>query len=118
MAPGPIGPRFFVCVTSRTGSGCWWAPYPPSGAYIEVPADTSCVRQGITPVPEEDCERACYALGFKPTGPRARPNITGCFVLTEGQYKGNCNYNTNATATCTPPCELYGAVVRSLCIRK
>ena len=41
-----------------------------------------------------------------------------CFVLTEGTYKGNCNYNTNASATCTPPCELYGNVVRSVCIRR
>jgi hypothetical protein len=33
--------------------------------YIEVPAATTCVKQGITPVPAEDCSRACGALGFK-----------------------------------------------------
>ena len=93
-------------------------PFPPTGAYIEVPADTNCVKQGITPVPEEDCDRACYALGFKYTGPRARQNISGCFVLAEGQYKGNCNFNTNTSATCTPPCHLMDSMVQSLCIRK
>jgi len=93
-------------------------PYPPSGDYIELPAATTCTQQGITPVPAEDCDRACYALGFKYTGPHARPNISGCFVMTEGEYKDNCNYNTNTSAACTPPCELYGSVVQSLCIRK
>ena len=93
-------------------------PFPNASQYIEVAAATTCVKQGILPVPEEDCERACFALGFKGTGPRARPNISGCFVLTEGQYKGNCNYNTNASATCEPPCTLYDSVVQSLCIRK
>jgi hypothetical protein len=82
-----------------------------------VAADTTCVKQGIEPVPAEDCDRACFALGFKGTGARARPNISGCFVLTSGQYKGNCNYNSNKSATCTPPCTLYGASVQSLCIR-
>lgn len=83
----------------------------------QVPADTTCVKQGITAVPEADCSRACLALGFTSTGDKSRPNISGCFVLTEGQYAGNCNFNTNASAVCTPPCTLFGAVVRSLCIR-
>jgi hypothetical protein len=52
------------------------------------------------------------------SGARARPNISGCFVMTQGQYKDNCNFNSNASAACTPPCELYGSVVQSLCIRK
>ena len=91
--------------------------YPNASQYIEVPAATTCVKQGITPVPSEDCARACQALGFKGTGPRARPNISGCFVLTEGQYAGNCNYNSNTSATCTPPCTLYGSIVRSICLR-
>lgn len=85
---------------------------------MQVPADTTCIKQGITPVPEQDCSRACIALGFEPTGDRARPNISGCFVMTSGQYKGNCNYNTNTSATCTPPCTLFGATVQSLCLRK
>ena len=37
--------------------------------------------------------------------------------MTQGQYAGNCNYNLNASATCEPPCTLYGSVVRSLCRR-
>ena len=92
--------------------------YPNASMYIEVPAATNCVRQGITPVPAADCDRACYALGFKGTGARNRPNISGCFVLTEGKWAGNCNYNSNASATCEPPCSLYGSTVRSICIRK
>jgi len=92
-------------------------PAPPGGAYIEVPADTTCTAQGIAPVPADQCSHACFALGFKSTGARARPNISGCFVMTTGEYAGNCNYNSNTSATCTPPCTLYGSVVRSLCIR-
>eukprot|EP00035_Acanthoeca_spectabilis_P034900 m.31467 g.31467 ORF g.31467 m.31467 type:complete len:824 (-) comp6934_c0_seq1:152-2623(-) len=92
-------------------------PGPPGGNYIEVPATTTCKAQGIQPVSEQDCGHACYALGFKSTGDRARPNISGCFVMTTGPYAGNCNYNTNSSATCTPPCTLYGAEVRSLCVR-
>ena len=92
-------------------------PFPNASQYIEVAASTTCVEQGITPVPAEDCDRACFALGFKGTGPRARPNISGCFVMTEGQYAGNCNFNSNASATCEPPCTLYGSVVQSLCLR-
>ena len=92
--------------------------YPSANAYIEVPAATTCVKQGISVVPAEDCSRACQALGFKGTGPRARANISGCFVMTEGPYKGNCNFNTNKSATCTPPCTLMGSEVRSLCLRK
>ena len=72
---------------------------------------------GITPVPAADCDRACYALGFKGTGARNRPNISGCFVLTEGKWAGNCNFNSNTSATCEPPCSLYGSIVRSLCLR-
>jgi len=92
-------------------------PSPPPGAYIEVPAATTCVKQGIEPVGEKDCSHACLALGFQSTGDRARANISGCFVMTTGPYAGNCNYNTNKSATCTPPCTLMGSVVRSLCER-
>ena len=92
-------------------------PTPDKGSYIEVPADTTCTDQGIHDVTETDCGHACLALGFTSTGPRARANISGCFVMTEGQYAGNCNFNTNKSATCTPPCTLMGSVVRSLCVR-
>lgn len=92
-------------------------PTPGAGAYIEVPAATTCVKQGIHPVNEADCGHACLALGFKSTGPRARANMSGCFVMTTGPYAGNCNFNTNTSATCTPPCQLYGSVTRALCLR-
>jgi hypothetical protein len=92
-------------------------PGPPGGNYIEVPADTTCEAQGIQPVPEALCGHACFALGFKSTGDRARPNMSGCFVMTDGQYANNCNFNLNTSATCTPPCTLYGSTVRALCIR-
>ena len=92
--------------------------YPDKAQYIEVPANTNCIKQGIDPVPAEDCSRACGALGFKSTGPRARANISGCFVMTDGPYKGNCNFNSNKSATCEPPCTLMGVPVQSLCLRK
>jgi hypothetical protein len=93
-------------------------PSPPASAYIEVPADTTCLQQGIQGVSEEDCGHACLALGFKDTGPRSRPNMSGCFVMSTGQYAGNCNFNTNTAATCKPPCTLYGSITRALCLRK
>ena len=87
--------------------------------HVQVPATTNCVRQGITPVPNpKDCSRACLALGFKYTGMRARDNITGCFVLTSGEYKNDCNFNTNTKAHCEPPCTLEGASVQNLCVRR
>ena len=88
---------------------------PPASHFVEVAANTTCSLQGLSPVSEGDCGRASADLGFKYTGPRARPNISGCFVLETGQYAGNSNYNTNLSATCTPPCTLMGAVVRPLC---
>jgi len=91
--------------------------YPNASQYIEVPAATTCVGQGISPVPSADCARACLDLGFKGTGPRQRPNISGCFVMTQGKHAGNCNFNSNASATCTPPCTLYGSIVRPICLR-
>ena len=97
------------------------APAPPAAgaaSYIEVPSSTTCTEQGIAQVSEKDCSHACLALGFKSTGARARPDPPGCFVMSTGQYKGNCNYNLNKSATCHPPCTLYGSEVRQLCVRK
>lgn len=94
-------------------------PAPPGGAYIEVPASTNCTAQGISQVADADaCAHACYALGFKSSGARNRPNISGCFVMTDGIYSGNCNFNSNKKAECIPPCTLYGSEVRSICVRK
>ncbi len=95
------------------------APTPSPARYIELPASTTCVKQGVDPTPEDECGRACAILGFKFTGSKARMNSTGCFVLTSGQYAGNCNYNTNTSATCAdPPCTVYGCTVQPICIRK
>lgn len=98
------------------------APSPPAKTaanYIEVAASTSCEKQGIAQVSMKDCSHACLALGFKSTGPKARPDPPGCFVLTTGTWKGNCNYNSNKSATCDdPPCTLYGETTRQICVRK
>lgn len=94
------------------------APAPPPPVphdFSEALANSTCAEESMLPVAEYDCGRACASLGFKYTGPRARPNISGCFVLSSGQYEGNCNFNTNQSATCTPPCSLMGAEVRSIC---
>jgi len=97
-------------------------PTPSASDYVEVAADTTCIKQGIQPVTEKDCGHACLALGLKSTGPRARPTVMGCFAMTTGPYAGNCNFNTNKSASCVPeaghPCELYGVVTRALCTRK
>jgi hypothetical protein len=90
-------------------------PAPPSSNFVEAPADSTCSGAKAMPVSESDCGRACASLKFKYTGPRARANISGCFVMAAGPYAGNCNYNTNASATCTPPCTLMGTEVRSIC---
>jgi hypothetical protein len=92
-------------------------PDPNPSQYIEVPASTTCFKQGIEAVPEGLCSTACKALGFKSAGAISRPNISGCFVETSGTTVGKCEYNTNTSATCEPPCMLDGAEVRSLCVR-
>jgi hypothetical protein len=95
------------------------APAPPPAAYIELPAATTCAKQGISEVPEQDCARACTILGFKFTGAKPRPNASGCFALTTGAWKDNCNYNTNKSAVCVePPCTVEGSLAQALCLRK
>eukprot|EP00040_Diaphanoeca_grandis_P030591 m.181026 g.181026 ORF g.181026 m.181026 type:complete len:847 (+) comp32047_c0_seq1:104-2644(+) len=92
-------------------------PAPAPDQYIEVPASTTCFKQGIEDVPEFLCKTACETLGFKNVGAVNKPNISGCFVETTGAATGTCEYNTNTSATCEPPCTLDGSIVRSLCIR-
>ena len=96
------------------------APSPPRDAYIELPAATTCARQGIGTIADAaECGRACVILGFKYTGVKPRANMTGCFALTDGAWKGNCNYNTNKSAVCAePPCTVEGSTGQALCIRK
>ena len=95
------------------------APEPPRQAYIEVPASTTCARTGIADIIDADeCGRACGILGKKFTGPRSRANITGCFVLADGEWEGRCNFNTNRSAFCAePPCTVLGGTGREVCIR-
>jgi hypothetical protein len=93
-------------------------PPAPTADFVEAPADSTCATIGKSSVAQADCGRAAADLGFKYSGPRARANVSGCFVMATGEYAGNANFNTNAFATCTPPCTLMGAVVRSLCTSK
>jgi len=94
-------------------------PPPPTGAFILESPDTSCLKQGILEVPAQYCTEACTVLGFKAGGARARPTPPGCFVMMDGPFKGNCNYNSNASAVCdNPPCTLFNATVQNICIRK
>lgn len=96
-----------------------YVPAPATDRYIAVPATTTCVKQGISEVPEKWCGEACAALGFKWGGARSRDNITACFALVDGEWKGNCNYNSNTKASCeTPPCQVEGSTVQNLCLRK
>jgi len=80
-------------------------PPLPASAFILEPPSTACILQGIKNVPEELCEEACLLVANRSyTGPRAGTNVRGCFAIMSGPYKGNCNYNSNTSSTCTPPC--------------
>jgi hypothetical protein len=106
----PMPPANFTPVPSP--------PSPPSNAYIEVAAGTTCFKQGIQPVGEKDCGHACLALGFNYSGARSLANMSGCFVMTTATNPdAGCRYNTNVTATCEPPCMVDGDVTRALCER-
>jgi len=95
------------------------SPSPPPADYIELPADTTCVKHGITEIPEQFCGRACSILGFKYTAAKPRVNMTGCFVLTDGPWKGTCNFNSNVSGSCPePPCYVDQSLAQPLCIRK
>lgn len=77
------------------------APTPPPtpfSDYIELSKGKTCASQGIVPLEEKDCSIASDYLGYKYTGSRARDFFSGCFCLVTGEYKGNCNFNTNASA--------------------
>jgi hypothetical protein len=77
------------------------APTPPPtpfSDYIELSKGKTCVSQGIVPLEEKDCSIASDYLGYKYTGVRQRDFFSGCFCLVSGDYAGNCNYNSNASA--------------------
>ena len=95
-------------------------PAPRPDRFIEVPADTTCAKQGITDVPANFCENACESLAFKYDGGKSEVNMTGCFVMTSGQSTGLCIFNTNSAASVCPqqPCTVDGSIVQQLCIRQ
>jgi hypothetical protein len=88
--------------------------------FIEVPAQTTCDKQGITNVPSQYCQQACEALGFKFSGEKPTVNMTSCFVLTSGKYNNSCSFNTNTTATiCSEqPCTIDNSIAQQLCLRQ
>jgi len=86
-------------------------PSPPSSDYIQLPPGTDCVHQGITNLNEYDCQQASYFFKLKDTGARRFATNVGCVAIL-GQYAGNANFNTNASAAC---CSMD---LRSICIRK
>ena len=95
-------------------------PAPRPDRFIEVPAQTTCDKQGITNVPSQYCQQACEALGFKFSGEKPTVNMTSCFVLTSGKYNNSCSFNTNTTATiCSEqPCTIDNSIAQQLCLRQ
>lgn len=78
------------------------APTPaptPTSEYIVLPKSKTCASQGIQIMEEHDCGIAADFFGYKYTGTRARDFYGGCFCLVTGDYSGNCNYNSNLTAS-------------------
>ena len=93
-------------------------PPPPASAFVFEQPSTSCILQGIKNVPEELCEAACLLVANRTyTGAKQFTNVKGCFAIMTGQYKGNCNYNLNTSAICTPPCGSTGDL-GELCLTK
>ena len=94
-------------------------PAPRPDRFIEVPAQTTCAKQGITEVPLQYCQQACEALDFKYSGGKPEVNMTGCFVISSGKYNGSCTFNTNSSATICPdqPCYVAGGTAQQLCLR-
>ena len=93
-------------------------PPLPASAFLLEPPTTSCILQGIKNVPEDLCTQACLLVANRTnTGTRPNfPNVKGCFAIMTGQYKGNCNYNGNASTVCTPPCGSPGDEYGELCL--
>jgi len=74
-------------------------PPTPTSEYIVLPQRQTCASQGISLMEEEDCSIAADFFGYKYTGSRSRDFFGGCFCLVSGEWAGNCNYNTNLTAS-------------------
>jgi len=70
-------------------------PTPLSNYKIQANR-SSCEKDGLSELTEDECSIACAYFGFKDTGARNRPFAwPGCFVLGAGEWKGNCNFNSN-----------------------
>lgn len=100
-----------------------YTPIPPAprpDSFIEVSDDTTCMKQGITDVPQQFCRQACEALNFKYIGDKTTVNMTNCFVLTSGSNTGECIFNTNTTASvCSQqPCTVDGSITQQICLRQ
>lgn len=89
-------------------------PLPPT-TYIEAPSGSTCQAAKLMQLDQAECQLACAHFGGKYTGARSRPSMQQCFMLTSGQWKGNCNYNTNASAV---PGPVLGNDARSLCMKQ
>jgi hypothetical protein len=94
-------------------------PAPRPDRFIEVPAVTTCVKQGITDVPAQFCQQACESLDLRYAGSKAFVNMTGCFAISSGPSTGVCAYNSNSTATVCPqqPCTVDRGIAQQLCLR-
>ena len=94
-------------------------PPPAASSFLLEPPSTSCILQGIKNVPEELCMAACLLVANrKYTGSRKGGNVKGCFAIMSGPYKGNCNFNSNTSAICTPPCGAVGSELGELCLTR
>ena len=114
LSSAPLTFREFFLSTKKkvvpAPPGGGFTPQPitpplPSSSFIVKPPTTSCILQGLVNVPENLCEDACILAANRTyTGPRPETNVKGCFAITTGPYQGNCNFNSNTSAVCAPPC--------------
>lgn len=74
-------------------------PPTPTSEYIVLSKGKTCASQGIQLMGEKDCSIAADFFHYKYTGSRARDFYGGCFCLVTGEWAGNCNYNTNLSAS-------------------
>jgi hypothetical protein len=85
---------------------------PPVNKYIQLAKGLTCESQGILDLDNAECGYAATYFGYKYTGARQRPYMTGCWGIATGEYAGNANLNSNASAVC---CD---ASLRALCLRQ
>lgn len=74
-------------------------PPPPTHQYTILEQGQTCESQGMQVAKELDCAAAADFFKYSYTGTRKRDFLSGCFCLVTGQWAGNCNYNTNTSAS-------------------